>query len=266
MSDLMADQTTNDTPIIDVYCHCGETKYQPLEVVKEAISGAGVSKAVLVQHLLEFDNTYIGDAVKAEPDRFTGVFHVDPDGSDPIGEIERHAAMPEFEGVRFEVRLLPQIRDQFNAAAELGLNIVLCNIFGMHEQLSDMRSFLDDHPDNPMIITHWGWPALDDGPAFENYQNVLALNEYPGVYMQASGMSMYSPDYLDVFRPAAEAAYEAFGADRMIWGSNFSYSGLDPAGYKAELAPFLNGGYPFDESDMAAILGGTAAKLWFQRS
>ncbi|MEE9415282.1 MAG: amidohydrolase family protein [Acidimicrobiales bacterium] len=254
---------TADDLVIDVYCHCGRSKYQPLPVVQEALEAGDVARAVLVQHLGEYDNSYIADAVAAEPHRFVGVFHVDPEGNDPIAEIERHASLAEFEGVRFEVRLLHRIRDQYEAAVELGLNIVLCSILGMHDQLPELRAFLGDHPEHPLMITHWGWPALADAPEFSDYQNVLALSEYPGVFLQASGMSMYSDHYLELFRPAAAAAYEAFGPDRMVWGSNFSVSGGDPAGYAAELAPFRQGQYPFAEEDLPAILGGTAKQLWF---
>lgn len=255
---------SQQAPVIDVYCHCGRTKYEPLPVVQRALEVADVSRAVLVQHLGEYDNSYIAQAVDAEPERFVGVFHIDPDGSDPIAEIKRHGALDAFEGVRFEVRLLHRIRDQYETAVELGLNIVLCSILGMHEQLPELRRFLEAHPEQPLMITHWGWPAVGDAPDFAEYQNVLALSEYPGVYLQASGMSMYSDDYLELFRPAAAAAYEAFGADRMVWGSNFPVSGGDPDGYARELAPFREGRYPFPDTDLPAILGGTASKLWFK--
>ena len=45
--------------IIDSYTHCGISKYLPIEDVSATMDRAGVHRAVLAQHLGEFDNSYI---------------------------------------------------------------------------------------------------------------------------------------------------------------------------------------------------------------
>lgn len=252
------------TRAIDVYCHCGARKYRPLADVLEALDGAGVNRAVLVQHLGEFDNDYIGEAVRRHPNRFTGVCLIDHRAPRAPENLARCKESGEFEGVRLRIQDLPDATDLFHAAVDLDLNIVLCTIGGLHPYLTELQRALDIHPDARLTLTHWGWPRVDEGPAFTDYQRVLSLAEYTGVYLQLSGLSMYSSDYLDIFRRAAELAWNAFGPRRLLWGSNFPVSGKDTPGYAGELAPYRSGAFPFPRENLPAILHDNAERLWFR--
>ena len=66
--------------IIDAYVHSGMHKFQPIEAVADVMESAGVSRVVIVQHLGEFDNSYIGDIVEAHPEKYAGVCLVDHTG------------------------------------------------------------------------------------------------------------------------------------------------------------------------------------------
>ena len=59
--------------LIDSYLHCGLSKYLPVEDVEATMDAAGVSRAVMVQHLGEYDNGYIAGLVEARPDRFAEI-------------------------------------------------------------------------------------------------------------------------------------------------------------------------------------------------
>ena len=48
--------------MIDAYVHCGQSKYEPVESVLATMSVANVDRAVLIQHLEEYDNSYLRDA------------------------------------------------------------------------------------------------------------------------------------------------------------------------------------------------------------
>ena len=41
--------------IVDAYSHCGISKYRPVENVQDIMRRNGVARAVLVQHLGEYD-------------------------------------------------------------------------------------------------------------------------------------------------------------------------------------------------------------------
>ena len=64
--------------MIDAYCHCGISKYLPLEDVLAATDHAGMARAVLVQHIGEYDNRYLAELTAAHPGRFAAVGLVDP--------------------------------------------------------------------------------------------------------------------------------------------------------------------------------------------
>src|ERR1700722_9969665 len=86
--------------IIDAYAHCGLSKYEPIEKVRETMAAAGVSRAGLVQHLGVFDNSYIGSVVASDPQHVAGVLLVDHRQKDVVGTLERWHASGNFQGIR----------------------------------------------------------------------------------------------------------------------------------------------------------------------
>src|SRR5207244_3974538 len=86
--------------VIDAYAHCGVSKYLPVEQVRSVMDGAGIERAVLCQHLGEYDNTYLESVVRAEPDRFTAVALVDGIADGWRRELEAVAETGAFRGLR----------------------------------------------------------------------------------------------------------------------------------------------------------------------
>ena len=87
--------------LIDAYAHCGLSKYKPLSEVEQAMQLAGVDRAVLVQHLGEFDNTYIQQVVADSPYKFSGVLLVDHEQQDASARLHEWEQTGHFRGVRF---------------------------------------------------------------------------------------------------------------------------------------------------------------------
>jgi len=249
--------------VVDAYVHCGLSNYKPLAGVVTAMEGAGVERAVLVQHLGEYDNSYIGGVVAAQPERFTGVCLVDTFAPDPVRDLDRWLAGGCFGGIRLELQHLERAPRLYDAAVERGLNIVLCTIGGLGDSLHGLRTFLAAHPDCSLTLTHWGWPRAIDAPDFEPYREVLELAKYPGVFLQLSGLGMFAADAPRVFHSAVSLALDAFGDERLVWGSNFPVSGRDAAGYRSELRQFIDGELALPAASRAKILGGNAARRWF---
>src|SRR5579871_5998970 len=111
--------------IIDGYTHCGLSKYEPIERVAEVMATANVSRAVLVQHLGEFDNSYLAQIAAAEPQRFAAVCLVDHHSDDCIATLDRWADTGSFKGIRLATEALAARPDLADAAIDLGLIIVL---------------------------------------------------------------------------------------------------------------------------------------------
>src|SRR5262249_45564233 len=111
--------------IVDAYAHCGISKYLPVADVLAAMEAADVEKAVLCQHLGEYDNSYLAEVVNRYPGRFAAVCLVNPDQPDATERLRAWHATGSFRGVRALAEWLPRNPDLFLQAAELGMNLVV---------------------------------------------------------------------------------------------------------------------------------------------
>ncbi|MGB5049413.1 MAG: amidohydrolase family protein, partial [Caldilineaceae bacterium] len=98
-----------------------------------------------------------------------------------------------------------------------------------------------------VLIDHLAEPHLGTGVEFAN---VLALAAYPNVYMKLSGLNHFATDaplYTSA-RPFTRWVADAFGPQRMVWGSG------SPEIVDAHLSHF-------SEAERALVRGETLAKL-----
>jgi L-fuconolactonase len=110
----------------------------------------------------------------------------------------------------------PRMEVTWRAANELGIGILVQLIPHYAAQIGELAA---KFPQMPVILDHLARPG--QGTAAE-YEQVLKLAEIPRVYMKFSGTGVASaskepfphPDA----KPFVKRVYEAFGADRMIWG------------------------------------------------
>jgi L-fuconolactonase len=123
------------------------------------------------------------------------------------------------------------------------------------------------HPELRIVIDHLGKPPIGVGDdARRQWARILAnaarnprvSAKVSGLYRAHGAMYDWSPELL---RPFVDHAVEAFGVDRLMWGSDWPVSELG-GGYDrvwdalasifADLAPL----------ERAAVLGGTAASVY----
>jgi predicted TIM-barrel fold metal-dependent hydrolase len=91
---------------------------------------------------------------------------------------------------------------------------------------------------------------------------VLGLARFANVYAMVSGQYAFSREpypHRDL-EPVVRAVYRAYGADRLLWASDFPWI-LEEPGYTAQLALADELLPDISSSERAAILGGTARKL-----
>lgn len=248
--------------IVDAYLHCGLRKYQPIEVVRATMDSAGVSRAVIVQHLGEFDNSYVGSVIESDPNRFAGVCLVDPASPGAADALRDCSHSGLFQGTRFTAETLQTAPELWHLAAELGMVIVLYAPEGVQMIVEALRDLLKRHTACKLVITHLGNPNVQDAPHFSRYRGIYTLAEFPGVYYQVSGMKMFCPYPHEALYPLISEASKAFGYNRLIWGSNFPVVG-DLDDYKSDLMLLLSGALPMPEDAIPLIAGANARKLWF---
>lgn len=249
--------------IIDAYSHCGLRKYEPIERVREVMATAGVSRAVLVQHLGEFDNSYLATIAATAPDRFASVCLVDHTAPDAVETLKKLAESGHFKGVRLTTDALVSTPGILEAASDFGLIAVLYAPNGVAAAVESLSAILEKRSRARIVLTHFGTPDIAEAPDFPKHRAVFRLAKYPGVYFQVSGMKMYCPFPHTPMYGLIEQAAAAFGTQRLLWGSNFPVVG-DARDYAQDLGLLLEGKLPLPAGSIADIAGGNARRLWFE--
>ena len=251
--------------VIDAYAHCGLSKYEPIERVRATMASAGVGRAVLVQHLGEFDNSYIGSVVASDPEHLAGVLLVDHRAGDAVRTLEQWVSTGHFRGVRLPAEALIARPYLFTDAADLGLVIVLFTPRGIRPILPKLLQAIDERPSTRLVVSHLGNPILAEGRLCEESFDLEVLARFPNVFVQLSGMKMFCPDAYETLDPLIERTVAAFGANRIVWGSNFPLVGTQDD-YIADLRLLLEGRLPVPSAAIPQIAGENARRLWFDRT
>jgi len=96
----------------------------------------------------------------------------------------------------------------------------------------DFRRIVESLPHLPIVIEHLGCRREDTTPPHIMYRRVFALAQYPNIFMKVPGLGELCPRPTRFPQPAApfetippviEMAMDAFGARRLMWGSDFPH-------------------------------------------
>ncbi len=210
------------------------TRPVSLEQLIAAMDATGVQKAAIVQASTCYghDNSYVADAVKAHPKRFTGVFSTDVLAPDATMKMRRWMECG-LTGLRLFTfgstmsEQAPWLADPksypaWTYAADHDLSICMQMSAAGIPQLAKM---IERFPKVKIILDHMARPMLDDGPPYAAAASLFGLSRYPSVYLTltkrnfeqaASGKA--TPE---TFFPKLVAE---FGAERLSWGSNYPSS------------------------------------------
>ena len=111
-----------------------------------------------------------------------------------------------------------------------------------------------------VILDHLGRPEVQDGPPYADAASMFALADLPNLYMKLTPRI-----FGDVKKGKASAetffpkVVQAFGAQRLAWGSNFPTS---PGSLTDILVTAQAGLASLSEDDRSWIFGKTAQKLY----
>lgn len=109
----------------------------------------------------------------------------------------------------------PAMKDTWKKAQALGLGIQMHFLPYYAPQIGTLAA---QFRDVPVILDHLA--RVGQGTP-EDFENVLKLARYPRVYMKYSGVAYSSKQkfpYADA-KPIVRKFFDAFGPDRMIWGT-----------------------------------------------
>ena len=187
----------------------------------------GIDRAILVHPEPYGDvHTLDLDCLDREPDRFRGTslfYPDDPDGPEKMKSLV--ASQPRIISTRFHAHrgkdlYLKTFDDAgvvalWETAAELGLWVELH--IGPN-YASQTTCLIDAFPDTLVLIDHLAEPHMGSGVEIAD---VLALAGRDNVYMKLSGLNHFAQDapLYESTLPFTRMISDAFGAERMIWGS-----------------------------------------------
>lgn len=239
-----------------------------IESYLDLMQAHGVSHAAIVQpSFLGFDHSYISKALRDHPGRFVGIGLIDPVAPEVAGRLESLIGEDGLSGVRLrpymfrayglaDRRCLPL----WEKACEL--RVPLC-IYMEWTQAAGLERMLAQFPDVPVVIDHCGLPDLSAEKKEISTRAILRLAEYTNTFIKVSGQYSFSKSeypYANT-RDLMSELLKAFGADRMMWGTNFPLI-LQHEGYGGAL-DLIRNHYDFlTDEDREWILGGTAARVW----
>lgn len=116
------------------------------------------------------------------------------------------------------------------------------------------------HPALKLLVDHLGAPLRSiDEAAYANLPQVLALAKHPNIAVKASaapGYSSHAYPFLNV-HPYLKAVYDAFGPERMFWGTDITRM---PCTYRQCVTLFTEELPWLSEADKELVMGRALCK------
>lgn len=233
-----------------------------------AMQDAGVAQSVLVQASTCYghDNSYVAECVANRPAAFAGVFSVDFNAPDAVERIQYWMSHG-LSGARVfiaghtahsDLRLDdPRAAPAWQYLAEQRIPV---SVQIRSHGLEQLEAVLARHPHAVVLLDHCARPELSNGAPYHAAQGLFALARYPYLTVKYTTHNVRESRVA----PATQASFvrallDAFGAQRICWGSNFPAS----AGtLRALLEEALEATAGLSREDQAWIFSGTARSLY----
>ncbi|WP_395393562.1 amidohydrolase family protein [Novosphingobium sp. BL-8A] len=240
-----------------------------VETLIASMDEAGVAKAAVVHSSTTygFDNSYVVDACNRYADRLIAVGSVDvlaPDAVDTIRSwVDRGlkglrvftgGSTKEFDPSELDD---PRAYAAWELLGELGLT--MCIQTGP-VGLAAVTALAKRFPNVPIILDHLGRPDVTDGAPYANAQSLFDLAPIESIYLKLTprimGDSKKGEATPETLFPKL---VDVFGAQRMVWGSNYPTSPGTLAEIKATAEDRLS---CLTDADREWIFAKTAQKLY----
>lgn len=194
---------------------------------------------------------------------------VDLCSSDVEAQLDLFVEHPRFVGVRHAIReqTAPDLlsRESFQTGvAQLGRRRLACDLRLFPDQLRAAAELAERNEATTIVLDHLGKPPLGTGRLARWRDDLHALAERPNVCAKLSGLvteadwERWRPAEL---RPLLEVALEAFGPERLIFGSDWPMC-LVAANYNTVAQTAFDFAEALSPAERASLLGGNAARLY----
>lgn len=197
----------------------------------KALAGPlGVTGTIVVEaSMLVEDNQWILDLAAKEPFIVGFVGNLMP-GSEDFGQhLDRFARNRLFRGIRTWRKLKGSIADRsFQADLErLAERDLSLDLPSTPADFAEVAQLAETVPDLRVVVNHVAGVRID-GKAPDTIwkEGIRALAKQPQVFCKVSGLvegtgRSPAPSDLSYYKPTIDALWDAFGEDRLIYGSNW---------------------------------------------
>ncbi|WP_299611701.1 amidohydrolase [uncultured Tateyamaria sp.] len=188
-------------------------------------------------------------------------------------QLERFAAHPKFRGVRPMIQDIPDVnwmlRDDvqwaYAALVDLGLTF---DALGFPQHIANFLEIAERFPEMQMVVDHCMKPQIRDQQAgkdaFSDWaagMTLLADRTRACVKLSALLTEADHGWNIEDIRPFARHVLDAFGPDRVMWGSDWPVCRLRSE-YDGWLAVAQDLTSQLSDADRAEIFGGTAIRFY----
>ncbi|EMI21908.1 amidohydrolase 2 [Rhodopirellula maiorica SM1] len=180
------------------------------------------------------DNAWLLELAKDDPFIVGIVGRLDPRAADFEEQVERFAANPLFRGIRISAKLLDQMlqNETSGKLAVLAKHDLSLDVNGGLDSLAAISQLAGEMPELRIVINHVANVAITaDAPPSGWVDGIKDAAQYPNVYCKISGLvegaargGQPVPSDLSFYRPYIDVVWNAFGEERVIYGSNWPVS------------------------------------------
>jgi L-fuconolactonase len=243
--------------------------FLPAELRGE-MDGASIDACIAVQARQTLHETrWLLDIADAHPFVAGVIGWIDLQADDALGQLEPFLGHPKLVGLRHIVQAEPDdrfmLRPEFcrgiSLLADCGLTYDIL-IYPKH--LGAAAELVARFPRQRFVLDHLAKPEIRAGEMRDWAEGLRALASFPLVFCKLSGL-VTEADWtrwtVTDIRPYLDVAYECFGADRLLLGSDWPVCTV-ASDYRRTIALVDDYmcGKPAAERD--AVMGGNAARLW----
>jgi predicted TIM-barrel fold metal-dependent hydrolase len=266
--------------IVDTHCHAGVNWFEPVELLLYQMERNNVDKAVLIQYWGMYHNQYLLDCLQRFPGRFAAVVSVDVARPDALTTLEGLAKEAGVVGLRLKPTDRSPGADPlaiWRKAGELGLAISCYTVNVDDTGNPDFHRLVEAVPNTRIVLEHVAGIHVGHHhgnpdsvkPPYTGFRAALGLAKFPNAYVKFAGLGEYSqrrpefkPEFgFDHVPPLLEMAHKAFGARRLMWGSDFPPVSARE-GYRNALLGPMNHGVFASEDEKEWAFGKTARSVW----
>ncbi len=237
------------------------------EDLEPLLRTAGIEGCIAVQARQSLEETrWLLELADQSPFIKGVVGWVDLRSDEVEGQLGRFASHPRFVGVRHVVQDEPD--DNFMSGETFQRGIAALKPFGLTydilvfpRQLHAAIRLVETFPDQPFVLDHIAKPPIKDGKLDPWREQIHALAQRPNCSCKVSGM-VTEADWAGWkaadFKPYLEVIVEAFGIDRLMYGSDWPVCLL--AGEYQRIYGLATGfADQFSAGDREKFFGGNAA-------